>query len=198
MLKTDYAVAFARSYGRSRDALYDCAILYFKGVQEAVKNGTLMSQAIRDFQTRVGNTKGADFKITPSGWRLLWGVGAREIAPCFLGACYQSHGLAFAQLRVPLKEQERVFKNGLDIWDADGHYYRYTIDRIQIKHIWQAYMPGGVKRTREEQIKWAKAHQSFRYVKMDRETIRQLLLDGMFTPAELRAIAKQLEEKEQE
>lgn len=196
MLKPNFVVAFVRSYQRSLDALLDCAIIYYKAVSEDVKKGKTMSQAMRDFQTHVETYKDTDFKITPSGWRLLWGVGAKEIAPCFLGACYQSHGLAMAQLRVPLKEQERAFREGLDIWDAEGHHTKYTIDRIQIKHIWQAYMPGGAKRTREEQIKWAKAHQSFRYIKLDKETIRKILLDGLFTPKELRSIAKKLEEKQ--
>lgn len=96
---------------------------------------------------------------TPTQWRLLYKIGSGAVAKCFLDYSRPTIPLALERRGVTVKEQERMFAEGLSVADITGKVKVIKLRYVQEKHISQVWDEYGRRRSILQQLKYLQDHQ---------------------------------------
>ena len=96
---------------------------------------------------------------TPTQWRLLYKIGSGAVAKCFLDYSRPTIPLALERRGVTVKDQERMFAEGISVADITGKVKIIKLRYVQEKHIYQVWDEYGRRRSVLQQLKYLQDNQ---------------------------------------
>jgi hypothetical protein len=96
---------------------------------------------------------------TPTQWRLLYKIGSGAVAKCFLDYSRPTIPLALERRGVTVKDQERMFAEGISVADITGKVKIVKLRYVQEKHIYQVWDEYGRRRSVLQQLKYLQDNQ---------------------------------------
>jgi len=87
-------------------------------------------------------------------WRFVLMVGCGVIDPVWLDFKNISIPLSFANRNVNKSAQRSIYRSGLELYNVNGETYTVIPQKLEVRHIIQAYNENGTRRSLKEQIAW--------------------------------------------
>ena len=145
----NYAIKrFQAAWHSSAEDRMRAARVYTRAVDEFDLNARQAFHELVDFQN-----------WTAMQWRLLYHIGAGNIAPEYMDFARPSLPLSMQRRGLPVGLQQDIFDNGLVMTDITGKQRIVKLRYLLDKHLAQVFDDKGRRRSVLNQIKWMQDHQ---------------------------------------
>jgi len=129
---------------------------------------------------------------TAMQWRLLYHIGAGNIAPEYMDFARPSLPLSMYRRNLSIDTQLDIFDNGLALADITGKVRTVKLRYLQDKHLVQVFDDNGHRRSIIQQLKWLQDHQkpNFEVLRDGRLRVRHACI---ITQAMFKRLAREMQ-----